>query len=148
MSFAKCIRTTKAWSLPLKNSNKDTKAGKSPYHMVQFSSVVQLYPTLCSPVDCSTPGLPVPHQLPGCIQIMSIESVMPSNHLILCRPLVFQPAIFPSIRVFSNASVLCIRWPKYGLKNYRDQQLWGSVMQVSNWVSRHASGLRWVLKDQ
>ena len=45
---------------------------------------------------------------------MSIESVMPSNHLILCRPLLLLPSIFPSIRVFSNESALCIRWPKYG----------------------------------
>ena len=44
---------------------------------------------------------------------MSIESVMPSNHLILCRPLLLLPSIFPSIRVFSNESILCIRWPKY-----------------------------------
>ena len=44
---------------------------------------------------------------------MPIESVMPSNHLILCRPLLFLPSIFPSIRVFSNESALCIRWPKY-----------------------------------
>ena len=44
---------------------------------------------------------------------MSIESVMPSNHLILCRPCLLLPSIFPSIRVFSNESVLCIRWPKY-----------------------------------
>ena len=44
---------------------------------------------------------------------MSIESVMPSNHLILCHPLLLSPSIFPSIRVFSNESVLCIRWPKY-----------------------------------
>ena len=44
---------------------------------------------------------------------LSIESVMPSNHLILCHPLLFQPSIFPSMRVFSNVSVLCIRWPKY-----------------------------------
>ena len=57
-------------------------------------------------MDCSTPGLPVHHQL------MSIESVMPSNHLILCWPLLLLPSIFPSIRVFSNESVLCIRWPK------------------------------------
>src|SRR5574340_529997 len=46
-------------------------------------------------------------------KLMSIESVMPSNHLILCRPLLFLPSIFPSIRVFYNESVLCIRWPKY-----------------------------------
>ena len=46
-------------------------------------------------------------------KLMSIESVMPSNYLILCWPLLFLPSIFPSIRVFSNESVLCIRWPKY-----------------------------------
>ena len=47
------------------------------------------------------------------LKLMSIESVMPSNHLFLCRPLLLPPSIFPSIRVFSNESVLCIRWPKY-----------------------------------
>ena len=47
------------------------------------------------------------------LKLMSVESVMPSNHLILCRPLLLPPSIFPSIRVFSNESVLCIRWPKY-----------------------------------
>ena len=47
------------------------------------------------------------------LKLMSIESVMPSNHLILCRPLFLPPSIFPSIRVFSNESVLCLRWPKY-----------------------------------
>ena len=47
------------------------------------------------------------------LKLMSIESGMPSNHLILCHPLFFPPSIFPSIKVFSNESVLCIRWPKY-----------------------------------
>ena len=47
------------------------------------------------------------------LRLMSIESVMPSNHLILCCPLLLLPSIFPSIRIFSNESVLCIRWPKY-----------------------------------
>ena len=47
------------------------------------------------------------------IKLMSTESVLPSNHLILCRPLLLPPSIFPSIRVFSNESALCIRWPKY-----------------------------------
>ena len=61
----------------------------------------------------STPGLPVHHQLLEFIKLMSIESVMPSNHLILCRPLLLLPSIFPSIRVFSNESALHIRWPKY-----------------------------------
>ena len=61
----------------------------------------------------STPGLPVHHQLPESTQTMSIESVMPSNHLILCRPLLLLPSIFPSFRVFSKESALHIRWPKY-----------------------------------
>ncbi|CAN0561297.1 unnamed protein product [Rangifer tarandus platyrhynchus] len=49
----------------------------------------------------------------GLLKLMSIESVMPSNHLLLCHPLLLLPSIFPSIRVFSNESTLCIRWPKY-----------------------------------
>ena len=49
----------------------------------------------------------------GLLKLMSIESVMPSKHLIFCRPLLLPPSIFPSIRVFSNESALCIRWPKY-----------------------------------
>ena len=56
---------------------------------------------------------PCPSPTPGLLKLMSIESVMPSNHLILCRPLLPLPSIFPSIRVFSNESILCIRWPKY-----------------------------------
>ena len=75
----------------------------------QFSSVAQLCPTLCDPMNCSTPGLPVHHQLPEFTQLMSIESVIPSNHLILCCPLLLLPSIFPSIRVFSNESALRIR---------------------------------------
>jgi len=64
-------------------------------------------------MDCSMPGFPVYHQLPEPLKLMSIELVMPSNHLILCRPLLLPPSIFPSIRVFSSESVLHIRWPKY-----------------------------------
>ena len=56
---------------------------------------------------------PVHHQLPEFTQLMSIESVMPSSHLILCHPLLLLPLIPPSIRVFSNESTLCTRWPKY-----------------------------------
>ena len=81
---------------------------------LHLSSVAQSCPTLCDPMDCSIPGLPVHHQLHSqdLLKLMSIESVMPSNHLILCRPLLLLPPILPSIRVFSNKSVLCIRWPK------------------------------------
>ena len=64
-------------------------------------------------MDCSTPGLPVQHQLPEPTKFMSIELVMISNNLIFCRPLLLLPSIFPSIRVFSSESVLHIRWPKY-----------------------------------
>ena len=80
---------------------------------LSVSSVAQSCPTLCDPMDCSTPGLPVDHQLPEFTQLMSIESVMPSKHIILCRPILLPPLIFPRIRVFSNESVLHIRWPKY-----------------------------------
>ena len=77
-----------------------------------FSSVAQWCPTLCYPMDCCTPGLPVHHQLREFIlRLMSIKSVMPSSHLILCHPLL--PPIPPSIRVFSNESVLRMKWPKY-----------------------------------
>ena len=63
------------------------------------------------------------------LKLMSIESVMPSNHLILCRPLLFLPSIFPRIRVFSNESVLCIGWPEY----------WGFSFSISS--SNEYSGL-------
>ena len=64
-------------------------------------------------MDQSTPGLPVHHQLPEFTQLMSTESVMPWDYLILCRPLLLQRSLFPSITVFSNESALPIRWPKY-----------------------------------
>ena len=76
-------------------------------------SVAELCPTLCNPMDCNTPGFPVLHYLPEFTQIMSIELVMPSNHLILCHPLLLLPSILLSIRVFSNDLTLHIRWPKY-----------------------------------
>ena len=63
-------------------------------------------------MDCSTPDIPVCHHLPE-LALVSIESVMPSNHRILCRPLLLLPSVFPSIRVFSSESALGIRWPKY-----------------------------------
>ena len=61
----------------------------------------------------STPGLPVHHQLRSSPRLTSIESVMPSSHLILCHPLLLLPPVPPSIRVFSNESTLRMRWPKY-----------------------------------
>ena len=84
----------------------------------QFSSVVQSCLTLCDPMDCSTPGFPVYHQLTEMLKLMSIELVMPFNHLILCHPLLLLPSNFPSIRVFSNESVLHISLPKYWNFNF------------------------------
>ena len=92
-------------------------AGSIPAPGTQFSPVVQSCPTLCDPMDHSRPGLPVHHQHPSLLKLMSIKSVVPSNHLILCHPLLL-PSIFLSIRVFPNESVLRIRCcntshPKY-----------------------------------
>ena len=82
---------------------------------VQFSSVTQSCPTLCDPMDCSMPGFPSPTPSPtlSLLKLMSIESVLPSNHLTLCHPLLLLPPIPPSIRVFLNESTLRMRWPKY-----------------------------------
>ena len=77
------------------------------------SDQTQLCRTLCDPMDCSTPDFPVHHQLLGMLKLMSIESVMRSNHLILCHPLLLLSSIFPSIRVISNESVHHIMCPKY-----------------------------------
>ena len=76
-------------------------------------SVFQLCLTLCNPLDCCTPGFPVLAMSRSLLKLMSIESVMPYNHPVLCRLLLLLPSIFPSIRVFSNESALRIRWPKY-----------------------------------
>ena len=75
--------------------------------------VTQSCLTLCDPMNRSMPGLPVHHQLPEFTQTHVLESVMSSSHLILCCPLLLLPPIPPSIRVFSNESTLCMRWPKY-----------------------------------
>ena len=77
------------------------------------SSVAQSCPTLCDPMDCSMPGFLSMTNSWSLLRFMSIESVMPSNHLIHCHPLLLPPSIFPSIRMFSSESVLRIRWPKY-----------------------------------
>ena len=84
--------------------------------IVQFSSVAQSCPTLCDPMNCSTPGLLLHHQLPEFTQ--TIKSVMPSGHLILCRYLLLLPPIPLSIRVFSNESTVRMRWSKYWSFSY------------------------------
>ena len=76
-------------------------------------SVPQSCPTLCDPMDCSKPGFLSFTISLSLLKLMSTGSVMPSNRLILCHPLLLFPSIFPSIRVFSNELALRIRWPTY-----------------------------------
>ena len=79
----------------------------------QFSSVIQLCPILCDLMDSSSQASLSISNSQSLLKLMSIESVMPSKHLILCHPLLLLPSIFPSIRVFSSESTLRMRWPKY-----------------------------------
>ena len=83
--------------------------------LARISSVqsFQSCPTLCDPMNRSTPGLPVHHHLPEFTQTRVRRVMMPSSHLILCRPLLLLPPILPSVNVFSNESTLRMRWPKY-----------------------------------
>ena len=86
---------------------------KENFSSVQFSSVTQSCPTIWDPMNHSTLGPHVHHQLPEFTQTQAIESVMPSSHLILGRPLLLLPPVPPSFRVFSNKSTLRMRWPNY-----------------------------------
>ena len=105
--------------------------------LIQFSSVTQSCLTLCDPMDCRTPGFPVHPNSWSLFKLMSIKSVMSSNHLILCHPLLLLPSIFPSSRVFSNESVLHIRLPKYWSFSF-------SIvfpMNIQNWFPLGLTGL-------
>ena len=89
-------------------------------------------------MNCSMPGLPVHHQLP---KPMSIVSVIPSNRLILCRPLLLLLSIFPRIRVFSNESALCIRGPKYWSFSFNispSNEHPGLISFRMDWLDLHA----------
>ena len=101
---------------------------------VQFSSATKSWLTLCDPTNCCTPGFPVHHQLLKLAQTHVYWSMVPSNHLILCHPLLL-PSIFPSIRVFSNESVLPIRWPKnwsFSFSPFNDY--WGLISFRMGWL--------------
>ena len=105
---------------------------------VSVSSVTQSCLTLCDPRNCSMSGLPVQHQL---LEFMSIELVMPSNHLILCCPLFLLPSIFPGIRVFLNKLVLRIRWPKkieYHRIDAFELWCWRRLLRVP-WTARRSN---------
>ena len=83
------------------------------FSIFQLSSVAQSCPTLCDPMNCSKPGLSVHHQLPESTQTHVHRVGDAIKHLILCHPLLLLSSIFPSIRVFSNESALCMRWSRY-----------------------------------
>ena len=92
-----------------------TWEGPEASHSVQFSSVQSLsrVPLFATPGTAACQDSLSITNSRSLLKLMSIESVMPSNHPILCHPLFLLPSVFPSIRIFSNESVLCIRWPKY-----------------------------------
>ena len=92
------------------SSALSSRTNEPPSGSVQFSSVAQSCPTLWAATHQASLSITNSQSL---LKLMSSESVMTSNHLILCRPLLFLPSIFPSIRLFSNESVLRIRWPNY-----------------------------------
>ena len=102
---AENFKTIKLWGRLLQRAKMNSYS--SDAYFIQFSSVAQPCPTFCDPMCRSTPGFR------SSLKLMCIKSVMPSSHLILCRPLLLLPPIPPSIRVFSNESTLRIRWPKY-----------------------------------
>ena len=99
-------------------------------------SVAQLCLTLCDPMGCSTPGLPVLHHLPSLSKFMSIASVMPSSLLILWYPLILRPSIFPSIRDFSNESAVHLWWPEYWSFSFNislSNEYWGLITLKIDW---------------
>ena len=101
------------------------------FSSVQFSSVAQSYPTLCDPMDCSMQGSLSITNSWSLLKLMSIESVMPSNYLILYHLLFLWPSIFPSIKVFSNESALRIRQPKYW--SFRDGHKFCTIPLNERW---------------
>ena len=110
-------------------------------HYRSVQSGAQLCPTLCNSTDCSMPGFPVCTNSRSLLKLMSIESVMPTNHLILCRPLLLLPSIFPSVRTLSSESVLHISWPKYWSFSFSispSNEYSGLISFRIDWLDLHA----------
>ena len=115
--------------------------------IVQFSAVAQLCLTVTPWTAGHQASLSITWSL---LKLVSIESVMPSNHLILCRPLLPQLSIFPSIRVFSNESVLCIKWPKYRSFSFSISpfnEYSGLISFRFGWISLQSKGLSRVFSN-
>ena len=115
------------------------------------SSVAQSCPTLCDPMDHSTPTSLSITNSQSLLKLMSIDSVMPSSHLILCHPLLLLPSVFSSIRVISKDSVLHIRWPKYWNFSFNISpfnEYSGRVpLGLTGWVSLQSKGLLGVFSN-
>ena len=118
--------------------------------MIDCCSVAKSCLTLCDPIDCSTPGLPVQHQLLEFTQLMSIEVAMLSNHLILCHPLPL-PSVFPSLRVFSSESAICINGQNIGASasaSVRPMNIQGSfLLGLTALISLLSKGLSGVFSS-
>ena len=118
---------------------------------IYFSSVTQLCLTLCDPMNCSTPGLPVHHQLPESTQThvhWVSDAIQPSHPL---SPLLLLPSIVPSIRVFPSELALRIRWPKYwsfsfNLSPSNEHEDW-SPSEWTGWISLQSKGLSSVFSN-
>ena len=108
------------------------------YDSVQFSSVAQSCPTLCDPMDCKHYRPPCPSPITGVYaDSLSTESVMPSNHPILCRPLLLLPSIFPRIRVFSHDSVLrsrCLKYRSFSFSTSPSNEYSGPISFRMDWL--------------
>ena len=117
---------------------------------VQFSSVAQSCPNLRHHEPQRTRP-PCPSPTPSLPKLMSVESVMPSNHLILCRPLLLPPSVFPSIRVFSSESTLRMRWPKYWSFSFSispsNEHPGLTPLGWTGWISLQSKGLSGVFSN-
>ena len=119
--------------------------------IIQFSSVAQSCSTLCNPMDCTHQASLSITNSRSLLKLMSITLVMPSNDLIFCHPLLLLPSVFPSIRVFSKKSVLCIRWKSTGVSasasvlpmNIQD----GFPLGLTGLISRLSKGLSRVFSN-
>ena len=142
-SFLKCMTI---WYFPLYPSNtylyqaSQTTSFFPVTH--QIRSVAQSCPTLW-PHESQHARPPCPSLTPSSLNVMSIELVIPSSHLILCRPLLLMPPIPPSIRVFNNESTLRMRWPKYWSFSF-------SIIpskEIPGLISFRQTGMPWVLNN-
>ena len=118
---------------------------------VQFSSVTQSCLTLCEPMDCSMPGLPVHHKLQSLPKLMFIELVMPNNHLILCHPILLPCSIFPIIRVFQMSQLFPSGGQSIGVSAATsvlpmNTQDW-SPLGWTGWISLQSKGLSRVFSN-